>query len=86
MRTVTLWCDGGPADGDVVEIELEDRTVPPPFIARPVLALDETTETTWWVKVRYSLAPFWRVPGPGEPWRYFHCPPTRRAGNPSPAQ
>ncbi|WP_088319495.1 hypothetical protein [Kineosporia sp. R_H_3] len=71
------WCDGGPADGDVVDVELDRTNLPPRHIRRVVMALDEATETVWWVGVRYARAPFWRLPRPGEPWRYFHCPPTR---------
>ena len=65
-------------DGELVEVAVDWTGLPPRYLRRPVLALDETAETAWWVHVRYARAPFWRLPRPGEPWRYFHCPPSRR--------
>lgn len=80
MESATAWCDGGPADGDLVTVPLDRTNLPPKFIRRTALALDEQTETAWWVGIRYGLAPFSRLPRAGEPWRYVHMPPTRLHG------
>lgn len=73
----TAWCDGGPADGDRVDVDTDQFGLPPRYVRRAVMAFDEDAETVWWVGVRYTRAPFWKIPLPGEPWRFFHCPPTR---------
>lgn len=76
--TATAWCDGGPVDGETFAVELDEFGLPPRFVALPTLALDEQTETAWWVRVRYARAPLLGAIRPGQSWRYFHCPPRRR--------
>lgn len=60
-------CDAGAAAGDLVTVPLDRTNLPPKFIRRPALALDEQTETAWWVGVRYG------------PCAVLEAPPGRRA-------
>ncbi len=75
MATAIL--QGGPCDGDRVEVEL-DWFLPPGYITVVAWALDEQAETVEWTEAGYRRRPS-RDGDPGHPvsgpWAYVYSGP-----------
>ena len=63
---------GGPLDGQVVQLPLQEDGRPELVVGVPVPVLDETTERFWWDTVNYFFLPAANPPS-GQHWYYAYA-------------
>ena len=80
-----LKLDGGPLDGEELQAEVDETSlpakwipVPPEWLPLPHLELDEISERCWWASARYRRSPLSTPPKRDVPWRYIYLPPVYR--------
>ena len=64
---------GGPLDGQVVQVPLQEDGHPELVVGLPVPVLDESTERFWWDTGNYFFLPPANPPKPGGHWWYSYA-------------
>ena len=64
---------GGPLDGQVVQVPLQQDGRPEPVVGVPVPVLDESTERFWWDIGNYFFLPAANPPKRGKHWYYAYA-------------